>query len=73
MLLVILTLKNLLQHFMKKNCENTNQKEFRIENVIKRKGDKLYINWKGYDNSFNSWLERCCYIKMSYFPPYGHN
>ena len=30
------------------------QQEFRIEKVIKRKGDKLYIKWKGYDNSFNS-------------------
>ena len=25
-----------------------NQKEFRIEKVIKRKGDKLYVKWKGY-------------------------
>ena len=38
----------------KKQLQKTNQKEFRIEKVIKRKGDKLYVNWKGYDNSFNS-------------------
>ena len=30
--------------------------KIRIENVIKRKGDKLYVKWKGYDNSFNSWI-----------------
>ena len=30
--------------------QTTNQKEFRIEKVIKRKGDKLYVKWKGYDN-----------------------
>ena len=24
----------------------TNQKEFRIEKIIKRKGDKLYVKWK---------------------------
>ena len=38
--------------------------------MIKRKGDKLYVKWKGYDNSFNSWIDkkRPC-IKMSqYFP-----
>ena len=29
------------------------EKEFRIEKVIRRKGDKLYVKWKGYDNSFN--------------------
>ena len=30
--------------------QKTNQKEFRIEKVIKKKGDKLYVKWKGYDN-----------------------
>ena len=34
------------------------QKEFRIEKVIKRKGDKLYVKWRGYDNSFNSWIDK---------------
>ena len=24
---------------------------------MKRKGDKLYVKWKGYDNSFNSWID----------------
>ena len=33
----------------------TNQQEFRIEKVIKRKGDKLYVKWKGY---FNSWIDK---------------
>ena len=31
-----------------------NKKEFKIEQLIKRKGDKLYVKWKGYNNSFNS-------------------
>ena len=30
----------------------SDQKEFRIENVIRKKGGKLYVKWKGYDNSF---------------------
>ena len=25
---------------------------------MKRKGDKLYVQWKGYDNSLNSWTDR---------------
>ena len=41
-----------------KEFQKTNQKEFRIEKVIKRKGDKLYVKWKGYDNSFNSWIDK---------------
>ena len=36
--------------------EKTNQKEFGVENIIKRKGDKLYIKWKSCDSSFNSWI-----------------
>ena len=28
------------------------QKEFRVEKIIKRKDDKLYVKWKGYDNSW---------------------
>ena len=30
--------------------KKTNQKEFRIEIVIKREGNKLYVKWKGYNN-----------------------
>ena len=29
--------------FYKKELQKTNQKEFRVEKVIKRKGDKLYV------------------------------
>ena len=39
-----------------KELQKTDQQEFRIEKVIKKKGDKLYVKWKGYDNSFNSWI-----------------
>ena len=38
----------------KKELQKTNQKEFRVEKVIKRKDDKLYIKWKGYGSSVNS-------------------
>ena len=31
---------------------------FRVTKVIKRKGDKLYVKWKGYDSSFNSWINQ---------------
>ena len=46
--------------FYVKELEKTNQKKFKIEKVIKKKGDKLYlyVKWKGYDNSFNSWIDR---------------
>ena len=40
--------------FYEKELQKTNQKEFRMEEVIKRKGDKLYVKLKGYNDSFNS-------------------
>ena len=43
---------------IEKELQKTNQKEFRIEKVIKRKVDKLYVKWKGYDNSFDSWIDK---------------
>ena len=49
--------------FYEKELQKTNQKEFRIEKVIKRKGDKIYVKWKGYDNSFNSWIDKNDLIK----------
>ena len=38
--------------------QKIDQQELRIEKVIKRKGDKLYVKWKVYDNSFNSWIDK---------------
>ena len=32
--------------FYEKELQNTNQKEFRVEKVIKRKGDKVNVKWK---------------------------
>ena len=47
-----------MERFTKTNCKKTDQEEFRIEKVIKRKGDKMYVKWKGNNNSFNSWIDR---------------
>ena len=58
MLLMIFMEKNFFERFTKKNCKKTNQKEFRIEKVIKRKDDKLCVKWKGHNNSFNSWIDK---------------
>ena len=44
--------------FYKHQLEKTNQKDFRVEKVIKRKGDKLYVKWKGYNDFFNSWIDK---------------
>ena len=55
---MILMKKKSLECFTKKKLQKANQKEFRIEKVVKRKGDKLCVKWKGYKNSFNSWRDK---------------
>ena len=49
--------------FYEKELQGTNQQEYRIEKIIKKKGDKLYVKWKGYNNSFNSWIDKKDIIK----------
>ena len=44
--------------FYEKELQNINQQEFRIEKVIKKKGNKLYVKWKGYDSSLYSWIDK---------------
>ena len=64
--------KKLLGCFMKKNFKKQIKKNLEWK-VIKKKGDKLYVKWKGYDNSFNSWInKKRYYVKViQYFPkPY---
>ena len=42
--------------FYEKELKKTNKKEFSVEKVIKKKCDKLFVKWKGYNNSCNNWL-----------------
>ena len=46
MLLLTLMEKKLLKPFTKKNCKKQIKKIIKTEKVIKRKGDKLHVNWK---------------------------
>ena len=44
--------------FCEKELQKTNQKEFRINKVLNRKSNRLHVKWKGYDNRFNSWIDK---------------
>ena len=50
--------EEIIGKFYEKELQNTDQKEFRKGKVLKKKGDKLYVKWKGYDNSFNSLIDK---------------
>ena len=51
--------------FYEKELQKTNQEEFRIEKVIKRKGNKIYVKWKGYSNSFNSSIDKASLVQRT--------
>ena len=44
--------------FYEKELQKTNQEEFRTEKIIKIKGNKQYVKWKDYDNSYNSCIDK---------------
>ena len=50
--------KEIAGTFYKTEFQKTSQEKFRIEKVIKRKGNKLYVKWKEHNNSFNSWIDK---------------
>ena len=47
-----------LNEAYQKELQKTSQEKHRIEKVLKRKGDKFYFKWNGYDNCFNSWIDK---------------
>ena len=51
--------------FYEKELQKSNQEEFRIEKVIKRKGNRIYVKWKGCNNSFNSWIDKASLVQRT--------
>ena len=56
--LILFNEKEIVGTFYEKELRKTNQENFRTEKVIKKRRDKLYVKWKGYDNLFNSWIDK---------------
>ena len=54
--------------FYEPELQKVNIKEddfFRIEKVLKRRGDKVLVQWKGWPSKYNSWIDR----KQLVLPP----
>ena len=50
--------------FYKKELLKTIQKELRIEKIIKREGNKLFVKWKAYGKSVSSLVDKKGYNDM---------
>ena len=44
--------------FYEQELQKTHQDTFRIEKVIRTKGNKMLVKWKGYPDNFNSWIDK---------------
>ena len=67
--------EEIVEMYQEKELQKSNQKDFRVEKVIKRKRNKIYVKWNDYNNSFNRWIDKKILLyKMSYFPvPYTYS
>ena len=61
--------EEIVQTFYQKELQNKNKKEFRAKKVIKRKGNKLYVKWKGYNNLFDRWIDKKVYVSEYFRKP----
>ena len=43
--------------FYEKELQKPTKKNLELKKVINRKGNKLYIKWKGCNNLFNNWID----------------
>ena len=53
-----LNVEKIIGTFYEKELQKTNQQKFKVEKVINKKGDKLYVKWKGYDSSFKNCIDK---------------
>jgi hypothetical protein len=44
--------------FYEQEMQKSTQETFRIEKVLKTKGNKLLVKWMGYSDNFNSWIDK---------------
>ena len=60
--------KTLWKSFMENNYKRQIKESLELKKVMK-KGNKLCVNWKSYDNSFNRWINKKRYHcpKMNYY------
>ena len=51
--------------FYQEELQKTNLTLYIIEKIIKTRNDKIYVKWRGYNDSFNSWINKKDIIKYT--------
>ena len=42
--------------FYKEQLQKTNQEIYRVDKIVRRRGDNVLVKWSGYPDKFNSWM-----------------
>ena len=50
--------------FYEQEYQKTKQEIFRIEKIIRQQGNKSLVQWVGYHDSFNSWVDNKTVVGM---------
>ena len=50
--------------FYEQELQKTTQEVYRIERIIKRRGNKSFVKWLGYPASFNSWVDNKTLLQL---------
>ena len=50
--------------FYEQELQKTSQEVFRIEKIVKKDKTRSLVKWKGYPESFNSWVDNRELIKL---------
>ena len=61
--------KEIVETLSEKELRNTIQEEFRVEKLINRTVNKVFVQWKSYDSFFNSWVDKKRHIINKYIFP----
>ena len=51
--------------FYEAELQKTEQQVYRIEKVIKRQKNKYLVKWLGYPDTFNSWIDKKDFVRLS--------
>jgi len=50
--------------FYEQELQKTSQEIYRIEKVIRKRGNRSLVKWLGYPESFNSWVDNKDLVKL---------
>ena len=51
--------------FYEPELQKTSQNTFRIEKILRRRGDKSLVKWMEYNDTFTSWIDTKSMVKIT--------